>query len=133
MQYGWDLSGRDFMAVGSERELRAGPNVATASLPNGQGAPSSPGSMLCFILLGALLGTMGQIARSAVGLKKEMDEAAMNHVHWRDWFNVVQLLISLMLGAAAGAFSAILLLGEALDKKISARLCCGRLCGVGFY
>ncbi len=68
-------------------------------------------------MLELLLGTGGQIARSAVGIKKEMDVAKKSNAKWDDWFNMQELIISLLLGAAAGAFAAIGLLGETLDKK----------------
>jgi hypothetical protein len=86
---------------------------AMLQMPNPPACPSTPYSscsLLCFILLGVLLGTSGQIARSAVGLKKEMDLARRKKAKWDDWFDMQELLVSLLLGAAAGAFAAIMLL-----------------------
>lgn len=78
---------------------------------------AAPGSILSFLLIGILLGLCGQIARSAVGLKKEMDDARNANQKWDNWFNMQELLVSLLLGAAAGAFAAVGMLGASVDKR----------------
>jgi hypothetical protein len=84
--------------------------------PSETTSTSSPASILCLLLLGAVLGFFGQIARSAVGIKKELDAAPKGNAKWDGWFNVWELVISLLLGAAAGAFACLLMWGEPLDK-----------------
>jgi hypothetical protein len=77
-----------------------------------------PPSILCILLIGVLLGLGGQIARSAVGLKKEMDKARpkAGDDSWY-WFNMQELLVSLLLGGAAGAFAAVLMMGTGIDHR----------------
>ena len=67
-----------------------------------------------FLLLGAFLGVVGQVARVVVGLKKNIDKSSQGE-SW-DWFNAKQLIISIMIGGAAGTLAAISLLGEEVGK-----------------
>lgn len=63
---------------------------------------------LQYILLGALLGMIGQGARVVVGLKKSMEGAKQGSkgpASRREWFDLSRLLISLVLGAIAGAIA----------------------------
>jgi hypothetical protein len=87
-------------------------------LPPPPGASSQPASILCFLLIGVILGIGGQIARSAVGIKKKMDAAneTEDNSRWV-WFSMQKLLVSLLLGAASGAFACIIMWGEVIDKK----------------
>lgn len=82
--------------------------------PPGTGSASS---VLCFLLIGILLGVCGQVARSAVGIKKEMDAAKSKADKWAVWFDPNELWVSLLLGAVAGAFAAIGMMGEVIDKR----------------
>jgi hypothetical protein len=76
----------------------------------------SSSAWLCTLLIGMILGVTGQIARSVVGLKKEMDNARPGDKKW-DWFNMRELLVSLLLGAAAGILSAVLMIGTQLNRE----------------
>jgi hypothetical protein len=94
------------------------PYLDMSALPATPPAAGGPPSILCTLLIGVLLGVGGQIARSAVGLKKEMDKARpkAGDDKWY-WFNMQELLVSLLLGGAAGAFAAVLMMGAAIDNK----------------
>lgn len=70
-----------------------------------------------FILLGAFLGSAGQCARVVVGVKKKSDIADKG-TKIKDWFDLKQLLISIIIGAVAGIIGAISLLGEEIDKQL---------------
>lgn len=64
------------------------------------------------ILLGGLLGMLGQGIRIAVGLKKVNERAGSEGKAFRDVFDGRLMLISLLLGFVAGAL-AIIMLSEA--------------------
>lgn len=57
--------------------------------------------------LGALLGAIGQGARTVVGLKKVNDAASEANGSVRDMIETSRLLVSLAIGAIAGALAAI--------------------------
>ena len=68
-----------------------------------------------FIILGIILGTLGQGARAVVGIKKKYDSVSRN---CEDWFNGKLLGITLMIGGIAGALGAIALLDKGgIDKQ----------------
>ena len=86
------------------------------------GTPAAPAAkpasdMLCFLLIGALMGATGQIGRAVVGIKKEMDTAAATQKKWDEWFNAKQLVVSVALGAAAGLLASMVMLNAPIDKK----------------
>src|SRR5437588_10280706 len=61
------------------------------------------GDFLKNLFAGALAGMIGQCARVAVGMKKTTDEARAANTSFKQQFDGGQLLVSLVLGAAAGA------------------------------
>ena len=69
--------------------------------------------ILEFIILGIILGMVGQGARSVVGMKKQYDRGSGN------WFKGRLLITTLMIGGVAGAFGAATLLDnrEVIDKQ----------------
>jgi hypothetical protein len=67
---------------------------------------------LIVILLGGLMGLIGQGIRVVVGLKKAKDAAASHGRAFADEFESSRLLISLLIGAIAGAFAALLTLRD---------------------
>lgn len=98
----------------------------SASQPKNQSLSSTPvnsktgpSDVLCFLLIGTLLGAAGQIARATVGLKKEMDAAAIAtpKKNWDEWFDARQLLVSILLGAVAGLLASVAMMGADIDKK----------------
>jgi len=62
---------------------------------------------LTFIALGALLGAAGQGVRAAVGIKKEIADAAQQNKPVSEWFDAKELTLSFVLGAVAGIVAAI--------------------------
>jgi len=71
--------------------------------------------ILAYLLLGALLGALGQGIRVIVGLKKKADENLAQPL--RTWFDPQRLLLSLLIGALAGCLSVVLLIGSELDRN----------------
>jgi hypothetical protein len=69
-----------------------------------------PFTALTYVVLGAVLGMVGQGIRVVVGIKKELDQAAPG-TSWNSWFQPGQLAvtvgISLAVGAVAGVLSVI--------------------------
>ena len=71
--------------------------------------------IILFIILGVILGTVGQGIRAVVGIKKKYDRVSKNR---EDWFDAKLLGISLMIGGIAGALGAVTLLDrEIIDKQ----------------
>lgn len=67
-------------------------------------------SILITLLLGGLLGLIGQAVRSVAGVKKLFDEAQDQNVGFDQVFNAVRFFISLLIGFVAGMV-AVLTLG----------------------
>lgn len=70
---------------------------------------SDPWTILGYVLLGSVLGIIGQGIRVFVGLKKaqEQAESTMKNLSWDQWFDTKQILTSMVIafviGGAAGA------------------------------
>jgi len=64
---------------------------------------------LTFIGLGAIVGGLGQGARAAIGIKKELDSRQSQ------WFNGKELGVSFLLGAVAGAVAALVQYGPNVE------------------
>jgi hypothetical protein len=82
-------------------------------------APPVPGTSWTpfgFLMFGVMLGVIGQVARVAVGIKKEMDDPKTQTAKWSTWFNTPELVVSLLLGGAAGAICCVTLWGDTIDK-----------------
>jgi len=62
---------------------------------------------LVTIALGAFMGLIGQSIRVVIGLKKAKDAAAINGQKFTEEFEPSTLLVSLLIGAAAGAIAAV--------------------------
>ncbi len=60
-------------------------------------------SLAIAVLLGGLLGMVGQDVRVIVGLKKQQDEAAAKGKTFADGFQPSRLVLSLVIGFIAGA------------------------------
>lgn len=72
------------------------------------------------IILGGLLGMVGQGARVVVGLKKLNDEAAEKQKPFSDLFSTSTLVVSLLIGFVAGVLALIGTSGidtELIDKN----------------
>lgn len=66
---------------------------------------------IILIILGGLLGMIGQGIRLAAGMKKLNDEAAAKDVEFRSLLHPSRIVISLVIGFVAGALGAIGLVG----------------------
>jgi putative chitinase len=67
----------------------------------------TPTDWLIVLTLGLIMGAVGQGARIVIGLKKAKDEAAASSKTLADVFEPSTLLVSLLIGAAAGAVAAV--------------------------
>ena len=65
------------------------------------------------ILVNVLLGMIGQGIRAIVGIKKENNQAAGKD--WKEWFDMNELVLSLIIGGIAGGLSATLLLSRGTE------------------
>jgi hypothetical protein len=68
---------------------------------------------ILLIALGAAMGFLGQTIRIIVGLKKVNDQAAASNQTFGELFQAPTLIISLLIGATAGALAAIVVKPEA--------------------
>lgn len=71
---------------------------------------NQPAMWLQVILLGGVLGMFGQVARVVVGMKKAMDEAAQKKVADSSVIDSRRLVVSLVIGFAAGGLGALAVL-----------------------
>lgn len=71
-----------------------------------------------FVVLGTLLGLLGQILRIVVGIKKEIEQTAASGKTLKDSFDSIRLAISLMIGGLAGGLGAITLLGTEVNREL---------------
>jgi len=78
-------------------------------------------TVLGYVVLGGILGAVGQGMRVIVGIKKQLEEASTSGKKWGDWFEMKQLLLSLLIaltiGGIAGVLGAIGLLGTEITKE----------------
>jgi hypothetical protein len=65
------------------------------------------GLWLSIISLGGVMGFLGQAIRVIIGLKKTKDHAAALQQAFSEMFELSTLLISLLIGAVAGALAAV--------------------------
>jgi hypothetical protein len=90
--------------------------VPDPPMPEAPCAVSAAG-VLCFLLIGVIMGVCGQVARTVVGIKKELDAAKPDGDKWDSWFNMQELVVSLVIGGGAGALACITMWGDPIDKK----------------
>ncbi len=88
-----------------------------------------PWTALGYLLLGGLLGGIGQGIRVIVGLKKQMDESSkatsgpdgQSKKDWHEWFDPQQLMISLaiafVVGGIAGTLASLQSFGQDVTKE----------------
>jgi hypothetical protein len=86
------------------------------------------------ISLGCLLGALGQTARMIVGLKKTNDEAKARQTSFSDQFDVSQLMVSLIIGAVAGALASMILFDkmESVNREVILALFAAGYAGADF-
>ena len=82
----------------------------------------TPIDWLTVLTLGLIMGVVGQGARIVIGLKKAKDEAAASNKTLGDVFELSTLLLSLLMGAAAGAVAAVTTLTSNANVSSSALL-----------
>ncbi len=77
--------------------------------------------VLTYVVLGGILGAVGQCMRVIVGVKKRQEDASRQGKKWEDLFEAKQLMTSLIIaltiGGVAGILGAIELLGSELTKE----------------
>jgi uncharacterized membrane protein YoaK (UPF0700 family) len=79
---------------------------------------------LAFVLLGCLLGALGQGARAIRGWKKNRGR--------KGWFDTKRFIVSFCIGAVAGGLASILLLGHEIDRALLISLVAAGYAGADF-
>jgi H+/Cl- antiporter ClcA len=74
-----------------------------------------PAKILSVILLGALLGIVGQMVRVLVGLKK-LKDASETKADFDDQFDLKKLVLSLLYASIIGLVAGVLMAVDSLDK-----------------
>lgn len=82
------------------------------------------GETLVFVLLGCLLGALGQGARAIRGWKQNRGK--------KGWFDTKRLVISFCIGAVAGGLASIALLGHDIDRALLISLVAAGYAGADF-
>ena len=80
---------------------------------------NSPLNTLIVIVLGAILGAVGQGIRVVVGLKKVYDQAVKNSQPAKDLLEYRQLALSLLIGFAVGAIAGVLAAVSSVNTQFS--------------
>src|SRR3712207_9077846 len=81
---------------------------------------------LMFLMLGLVMGAVGQGARTVVGLRKATGDPASGGLDAR------RLAVNLSVGAVAGTLGAVVLLGDDIDNSLLFRLVPTRYAGPDF-
>jgi hypothetical protein len=80
--------------------------------------PATAADWIAFILLGGMLGGLGQVIRAIAGLKKVQDASAKGAAGFADHFKWTVFIVSLILGFTAGALACLTVTFPAtLDTK----------------
>ncbi len=88
---------------------------------------------ILYIVLGIILGAVGQGARAIIGVKKAADEAAAKcQTKVDDWFDVKRLMFSLIVGGIAGCLAAIVLIESPVNKELLLGLVAAGYAGTDF-
>jgi len=78
-------------------------------------------TVIGYLLLGGILGAVGQSVRIIVGLKKQHDEAVRKNEPFKKLFDKnrlwTSLLIGFIVGAVAGVLGIINIMGEEISKE----------------
>lgn len=86
---------------------------------------------LAYVVLGAVVGGVGQGARAAVGIQKARDEATPEELEDGTWWDPSRLLLSFLVGAVAGVLLVVVRAGQVIDGDVSQQLLF-TLVGVGY-
>jgi hypothetical protein len=84
--------------------------------------------ILANLILGIILGVLGQGIRVVVGLKKLSEESNSTDKN----FDIKRLVLSLGIGGVAGGLSAIILLEQKLDKELLLTIMASGYAGTDF-
>jgi hypothetical protein len=87
---------------------------------------------ILYIVLGVILGAIGQGARAVIGIKKAADEAAALEKKIDEWFDWKRFLFSIVIGAIAGCLAAILLLEAPVNQELMLGLVAAGYAGTDF-
>jgi hypothetical protein len=88
---------------------------------------------ILYIVLGVILGAVGQGARAVIGIKKAADEAAADgKTRVDEWFDLKRFLFSLIIGSIAGCLAAILLLEAPVNQELMLGLVAAGYAGTDF-
>jgi hypothetical protein len=87
---------------------------------------------LTYIILGIVLGMIGQSIRAIVGVKKSSDEASFSEKAFKDWFEAKRLVFGLVIGASSGALAAISQLGSPIDQQLLITIVASGYAGADF-
>jgi hypothetical protein len=91
------------------------------------------GVAILYIVLGIILGAVGQGARAIIGVKKAADEAAAKcQTKSDEWFDVKRLMFSLIVGGIAGCLAAIVLIESPVNKELLLGLVAAGYAGTDF-
>lgn len=78
-------------------------------------------TVIGYLLLGGILGAVGQSIRVVVGLKKQHDEAVRTEKEFKELFDNsrlwTSLLIAFIVGAVAGILGIINFMGQEISKE----------------
>jgi H+/Cl- antiporter ClcA len=78
-------------------------------------------TVIGYLLLGGILGAVGQIIRIVVGLKKKHDDAIETRMDFKELFDSsrlwTSLLIAFIVGAVAGILGTINFMGQEISKE----------------
>jgi|GEM_PF-563599 len=136
-----DVTEADMAGGGDEGEDIEPIRATSGRLPGAAVSPpdkpivKTPSEILSVIILGALLGIVGQLIRVVVGLKK-LKDISVSKAHYEDQFDLKKLVMSIIyagvIGLVAGALMAVDNLDKIWDKSTIMAVIAAGYAGVDF-
>lgn len=116
--------------VQEEKQNIQNPNPSPSAVPVN---PQDAGKVVTFLILGIILGAIGQGARAVIGIKNDQAQSGKN---WDDWikehFSMQTLMISLLIGGIAGGVAAIIFIDKPITNELLLGLIAAGYAGADF-
>lgn len=114
-----DIQDSEDVKMGTPINLNNPPRNNGSSLNTNNTMEANPLNILILIILGAILGMVGQGIRVIIGLKKVNDKALQENKNPTDLIETKQLVLSLCIAFAIGAIAGVLAAVNSMDMSFT--------------